>query len=72
MFEPKEGYFPITSVHRDDLVELGYDAGDIDDARMLEIAHGMANAYLACDFWVELDVIAEDLKIPRRGARVRT
>jgi hypothetical protein len=43
MPQPTDGYFPITSVHRDDLEGLGYDTSNVDDGTMLvELASKMA------------------------------
>jgi hypothetical protein len=43
MPQPTYGYFPITSVHRDDLEGLGYDTSNVDDGTMLvELASKMA------------------------------
>jgi len=63
----KDGYFPITSVHRDDLESVGFDTSRVDDGVMLRLAEKMADAYLESDaFWMDLEMIAEDLEIPRK------
>lgn len=60
------GGFPITSVAREDLESQGFDASNVTDAQMAEIADNMADAYCETDaFWVELEVIADDMGIPR-------
>ena len=66
MPQPTDGYFPITSVHRDDLDGLGYDANTIDDATMMRLADKMANAYLDSAFWIDLPIIADRLEIPKK------
>ena len=58
------GAFPITSVIRDDLESQGFDASSVTDGQMAEIAAHMADAYCDDAFWVELEVIAEDMDIP--------
>lgn len=63
---PKHGRFPITSVHRGDLEAAGFDASSVDDGVMLDLAEKMAGAYLDSAFWVDLDLIAEALGIPKR------
>ena len=67
LIKPKEGYFPITTVHRMDLEQAGFDAAKVDDWTMMEIADKMAQAYLDNGFWIDLDIIAETLEIPRRA-----
>jgi hypothetical protein len=67
MPEPKDGYFPITSVHRADLEGLGYDASGVDDATMSELADKMADAYCENVFWIDLPIIADALEIPRKA-----
>jgi hypothetical protein len=66
LIKPKEGYFPITSIHRMDLEQAGFDAAQVDDRTMMEIADKMAQAYLNNGFWADLDIIAEGLEIPVR------
>jgi hypothetical protein len=68
LIKPKKGYFPITSVHRLDLEQAGFDAAVVDDDTMTEMAEKMAQAYLDNGFWIDLEVIAEALEIPRRKA----
>ena len=36
--KPVDGFFPITSVHRDDLEEKGFDTSNLTDDQMLEMA----------------------------------
>ena len=58
------GGFPITSVAREDLETQGFDASNVTDGQMAEIADHMADAYCVDAFLVELEVIAEDMGIP--------
>jgi hypothetical protein len=60
------GGFPITSVAREDLESQGFDASNVTDDQMAEIADHMQDAYCDDAFWVELDVIAEDMGIPSK------
>jgi|GEM_PF-6874721 len=39
----EQDYFPITSVHRDDLKAAGFDASNVPDDVMTELASKMAN-----------------------------
>ena len=58
------GGFPITSVAREDLESQGFDTSNVTDDQMAEIADHMQDAYCDDAFWVELEVIAEDMGIP--------
>ncbi|MFI3294349.1 MAG: hypothetical protein SNI70_12650 [Rikenellaceae bacterium] len=53
-------YFPITFLHRDDLASRGFDAEEVDDCTMKEIAEKMGRAYQENGFGVDLDILAED------------
>ncbi|MFR9546014.1 MAG: hypothetical protein SNJ29_10610 [Rikenellaceae bacterium] len=53
-------YFPITFLHRDDLSSRGFDAEEVDDCTMKEIAEKMGSAYQDNGYWIDLDIIAED------------
>jgi hypothetical protein len=66
MPRPTDGYFPITSVHRDDLEGLGYDVTSVDDATMVRLADKMADAYVESAFWIDLPIIADHLEIPQK------
>jgi hypothetical protein len=71
-FEESEEFykpFPITSVCRADLEQAGFDTKDVDDDTMEDLASKMADAYCDNGFWIELDVLAEDLKIKKRKNR---
>ena len=61
------GGFPITSVAREDLESQGFDASNVTDDQMAEIADHMQDAYCDDAFWVELDVIADDMGIPYKA-----
>lgn len=56
-----EGYFPITSVHRDDLKGQGFDVEKISDSDMKKLAEKMANDYCEQLFWSSMEIIAEDI-----------
>lgn len=58
-------WFNITSVHRDDLIQAGYDGDAVDDATMECLANKMSNDYVEQLFWVHLDILAECLGIPK-------
>ena len=60
------GYFPITSVHRDDLQGVGFDVERISDDDMKELARKMANDYCEQLFWGSIEIIAEILGFPKK------
>lgn len=62
----EKGYFPITSVHRDDLEAAGFDASEVSNSTMEQLAKYMCNAYLDDLFWVSLKIVAEELGIPKK------
>jgi hypothetical protein len=53
-------------VSRDDLEGLGYDVTSVDDATMLRLADKMADAYVESAFWIDLPILADYLKIPKK------
>jgi len=59
-------YFTITSVHRNDLEEIGYDTTNVDDATMRQLASKMADAYCEMCFWIDLEIIAASIGIPKK------
>lgn len=67
----KNKNFPITSVARADLEDVGFDTSDVEDATMERLASKMANAYCENSFWIDLEIIAEDLEIPLKDITCR-
>lgn len=64
-----EGYFPITSIHRDDLATKGFDIRRISDSDMKQLADKMASDYCNQLFWSSLKILAEDgMHFPRLPA----
>lgn len=64
-----EGYFPITSIHRNDLAAKGFDVRDITDGDMKRLAGRMASDYCNQLFWSSLEILAEDgMQFPRLPA----
>ncbi len=58
--------FKITSVCRADLESVGFEASNIDDGTMAELVSKMADAYCDMGFWIDLEIIAEQLGIKKR------
>jgi hypothetical protein len=61
-----DGYFEISSLHRDDLEATGYDTAGVDDASMNKLASKLGDDYCEQLFWSSLSIIAGDLNIPER------
>ena len=57
-------YFKITSVHRDDLIEAGFDGNSVDDATMEKLAKMMSENYIENLFWYQIEDYADILDIP--------
>lgn len=47
-------WFNITSVHRDDLIQAGFDGDAVDDATMERLASKMCDDYVEQLFWYKL------------------
>lgn len=58
--------FAITSVARADLEGVGYDTSEVEDGTMQELADKMSEAYTNEVFWIDLEIIADYLKIPKK------
>mgnify|MGYP006916031960 FL=1 len=63
--ERNKEWFKITSVHRDDLIQAGFDGNAVDDATMERLASKMCDDYVTQLFWEHIGVIAEYLGIPK-------
>jgi hypothetical protein len=62
----EQEYFPVTSVARADLEGRGFSTARVSDATMTRLAEKMGEAYTEQNFWIDLDIIAEYLGIPKR------
>ena len=61
----EQEWFSITSVHRLDLIGLGFDGDAVDDATMEHLAHLMSNDYVEQLFYLQVGKYAEELGIPK-------
>jgi len=59
-------FFKIVSVHRNDLERIRYDTTNVDDATMRQLANKMADAYCEICFWIDLEIIADSVGIPKK------
>jgi hypothetical protein len=57
--------FPITSICRADLESAGFNTKNVDDGTMSELASKMADAYCEFVFWIDLEILADFLKIKK-------
>lgn len=60
------GYFPITSVSREDLNDAGFESDNVDDATMMRLASKMGDDYCEQLYWNSLDIIARFIGIPTK------
>lgn len=60
-----EGFFPITSVSRENLQAYGFETRSITDEQMRDLAKKMANDYYEQLFWSSMEIIAEILEFPQ-------
>lgn len=59
-------YFKITSIHRDDLAQRGFDVVNVTDEQMRELASKLSDDYCEQLFWESMVIIAyQGLEIPR-------
>ena len=63
---PQQESFQITSVAREDLEGVGYDTRKVKDDVMRHLADKMGEAYTEQNFWIDLPIIADWLKIPKK------
>ena len=64
--EPKEEFFTITRVSRDDLDAVGFDTSEVDDSTMERLASKLGDDYCEQLFWSSLEIIAEYMEIPKK------
>ena len=63
-----DGFFPVTHLHRSDLIQLGFDPSGVDDGTMQLIAEHLSAAFVRNDYWPELEYCAEYYRITRQQA----
>lgn len=62
----RDGFFYITSVHRDDLEERGFDVSNVTDKQMRRLANQMSDDYCNQLFHESMEILADGLGIPRK------
>ena len=63
--DDNEGYYPISSLHVDDLAKSGFDASKITEDDMMTLADKLSDDYCDQLFWNSLEIIADAIGIPR-------
>lgn len=58
--------FTVVTVCREDLEYKGYDTTNINDETMKCLASKMGSAYLDDGFWIDMEICADSLCIPRK------
>ena len=58
-------WFQITCIHRDDLIQAGFDGDSVDDSTMERLACKMCDDYVEHLFWIHMDIIAKDFGISK-------
>lgn len=62
----RDGYFYITSVHRDDLETRGFDTSGVTDEEMRRLARKMGDDYCTQMFHESMEILAECMGFPKR------
>lgn len=62
----KKETFPITCVSKEDLESRGFDTSSVTDSQMERLANKMEDDYVEQMYWESLDIIAENLDIPKK------
>lgn len=61
-----DGYVVVSTVSREDIVSVGYDADTVSDEELVRIAESMHEDHTEYGgYWVALKDACEDMKIPR-------
>jgi len=69
MIDDNKDFYPISSLHIDDLKDAGFDVRKVTEDDMSTIAERLSEAFLELTFWQFLPEIADDLEIPRLKKR---
>ena len=62
----EEGFFYITSVHRDDLEAAEFDVSEVSDDQMERLAKLMRDDYCTQMFHESMEILAECLGFPKK------
>jgi hypothetical protein len=62
--QPSGPYFPVASVHRNDITNAGYDASNLTDEDMEYIASRMQTSELMTAFWAAITKVCYHKGVP--------
>ncbi len=65
----RQEWFPVTKIHRDDLGVVGFDASEVDDNLMEQLADNMRTVCVDMLYWESLQDIAADLGFPKAASK---
>lgn len=63
--EKQKEFFTVSSVSREDLISQGWDAENLDDSTMQNIADKMGDAFCECGYWDILGGVCEHYEIKK-------
>lgn len=61
----KKEFFTVSSVSREDLISQGWDAENLDDSTMQNLADKMGESWCDNGYWETLDIMAEHYEIKK-------
>ena len=67
MIDDNRDYYPISSLHIDDLIFQGFDVGKVTESNMKRLADKLSDDYCEQLFWGSLNIIADGMGIPRKN-----
>ena len=66
MINGDKDYYPISSLHIDDLIDKGFDVSKVTESDMKTLANKLSDDYCEQLFWNSLTIIADAIGIPRK------
>jgi len=66
--DDKKDFYPISSVHIDDLKHSGFDVSTVTEDDMKMLADKLSDDYCEQLFWGSLEIIADAIGIPKQNA----
>ena len=67
MIDDNRDYYPISSLHIDDLIFQGFDVGKVTESDIKRLADKLSDDYCEQLFWGSLNIIADGMGIPRKN-----
>ena len=69
MIDANEGIYPISSLHTDDLEELGFDVRKVPEGDIYTLSYKLNKDYREWLYWQSLEIIADGIGIPRKKVK---